>query len=202
MPVRSLLRGRQDSACILRDDDGNVVVMVSVMEYLAMDETNHPQELRWGTVVREPAAPSFSHQRIVARLVAKLEVHVMERGLGLMVPSPIDVVLDVQRALVLQPDVAFVRAERREMCRERIWGAPDLVVEVLSDATRRRDRLAKTAWYRDYGVRECWLVDPVSRQVTIADRVFEGTMRIESAVLPDLSLTVDAVFGESEYIRV
>lgn len=181
-------------------DDGIVVVMASVMEYLAMGETNHPYELRWGMIARE-AAPSFVHQRIVMRLATRLELHVADLGLGAVVTSPIDVVLDVERGLVLQPDIIFVSAARRGICRTQVWGAPDLVVEVLSDATRRRDRTAKTAWYRDAGVRECWLVDPVSRQVTIGERVFEGAAPIESEVLPGLALPAETVFDDSGYFR-
>jgi Uma2 family endonuclease len=177
-------------------DDGIVVGMGILADYFSTPETNHPQELRWGTVVREPAAPSFRHQRIVLNLAQRLERHVSRRGLGVVVTSPIDVVLDVRRCLVLQPDIAFVSAERRGICQERIVGAPDLVIEVLSDSSRRHDRDVKSGWYREYGVRECWLIDPVSRDVTLDTRTFEGRDRIRSAVLPALRLAADTVFED------
>lgn len=170
--------------------------MFTLTDYFATEETNHPQELRWGTVVREPAAPGYRHQRIVVRLVMRLERHVRERGLGEILASPIDVVLDEARALVLQPDVVYLSNVARLIQRDRVWGAPDLVVEVLSDSTKRGDSGQKADWYRDYGVTECWLVDPVSRSVDVAGRTFAGRERIRSAVLPALRLVADSIFED------
>ena len=83
-----------------------------------------------------------------------------------------------------------------------MWGPPDLVVEVLSDSTRKYDRDDKLGWYRQYGVRECWLVELRDYSVTILD-FSAGTLRIHeakgpdsliSAVLPDSQLTAYDVF--------
>ena len=59
------------------------------------------------------------------------------------------------------------RAPRR-IVRDRIWGAPDLVVEVLSPGTRRRDTMTKRRWYQRYGVREYFIIDPVSKTVEVS----------------------------------
>jgi Uma2 family endonuclease len=88
------------------------------------------------------------------------------------------------------------------MCDERIWGAPDLAVEVLSSATRRHDCTRKVGWFKQYGVRECWLVDPVARSVEVVSLtqpanvscVFESSQIIRSGVLPRLRLRVVAIF--------
>ena len=112
---------------------------------------------------------------------ALLDIHVRAHRLGHICVSPIDVVLDELKALVVQPDVLCVSSERMAMVRQRVFGAPDLTIEVLSFGTAFRDRTEKLAWYRDYGVRECWLVDPVRVNVEVfpfearADvRTFEG----------------------------
>jgi len=65
------------------------------------------------------------------------------------------VVLDRERALIVQPDVLFVAHDRLSIIRDQVWGAPDLVAEVLSIGTEAHDRIDKVAWYRQYGVREC-----------------------------------------------
>lgn len=120
----------------------------SVNEYLAGFEDLRRQELVWGAVVVQEPSPRLRHQAIVTRAVVLLDQHVRERRAGLVCVSPIDVVLDEARALVLQPDVVFVSHERAGILRNQLWGAPDLVVEVESPGTRRRDRTQKLRWYR------------------------------------------------------
>ena len=75
---------------------------------------------------------------------------------------------------------------------------PDLVVEVLSLGNKRHDRTVKVGWYRQHGVRECWLVDPIARLVTLLDhtaaRDFEDNERVRSAVLPRLRLRSSDIF--------
>ena len=161
-------------------------------------------ELVWG-VVREPPAPRYGHQTVVTSLSAILHQHVHERRLGVVCVSPIDVVLDAQRALVVQPDLVFVSAARREIVRDQIWGAPDLVVEVASPSSARRDRTVKLGWYRSYGVRECWLVDPVGQSVTVVPldgqgqrrraRRFTGTVPVDSPVLGRLGVPTAEIFA-------
>jgi len=189
-------------------DDETVVVVeygsrrrLSLQEYLAGDETNQPVELDFG-VVRDSVAPSWSHQLIVGRLFVRLERHVSRHGLGRVAQSPIDVVLDRERALVVQPDLVFVATDRLGICRDRIWGAPDLAVEVLSMGTARHDATVKLSWFQRYGVRECWLVDPAEHQVTVvgfteAERslcVCGEDELVPSSVLPRLRLRVGDLF--------
>jgi Uma2 family endonuclease len=108
--------------------------------------------------------------------------------------APLDVVLDATRALIVQPDVLFVAEERSSIIRNQVWGAPDLVVEVLSPGSAAHDRGEKLDWYRQYGVRECWLVDPVGPHVTVFDftaaapatSVIAPPDAVRSSVLPEL----------------
>jgi hypothetical protein len=59
-----------------------------------------------------------------------------DTGAGEACLSPLDVVLDVERNLVVQPDLSVVLAEPADIVTDRIWGAPDLVVEVMSPRPR------------------------------------------------------------------
>ena len=167
---------------------------ITVKEYFTYPETTRPMELVYG-VVREPPSPRYGHQSIVTRLTTLLGTHVEERQLGRVLVSPMDVVLDEPGALVVQPDVIFIANERLDIIRERIWGPPDLAVEVLSPRTAARDRTVKLGWYRRYGVRECWLVDSRRYSVEVVDlksvsvpRLFSGTEPIRSSVLPDWTI--------------
>ena len=174
---------------------------LTLPEYLSGDETNRPSELAYG-VLREPAAPTWDHQRVVGRVFVRLERHVSRYGLGHVVQSPVDVVLDREHALVVQPDVVFVATERLSICKARIWGAPDLVVEVLSMGTARHDRTVKLSWFQRYWVRECWLVDPIGCEVDVvtltetsrSSRVSGEDELVRSAVLPRLRLRVRDLF--------
>ena len=141
---------------------------MTTYDYLDGEETNRRRELAYG-VLREPPAPFFSHQQLVFRVARLLEDHAEPRGLGRVGLAPIDVVLDAERALVVQPDVLFVAAARLSIIRDQVWGAPDLVVEVLSPGTESRDRVEKLGWYRQYGVREYWIVDLAGERVTVID---------------------------------
>jgi Uma2 family endonuclease len=174
-------------------DDG-IVVLMTTEEYLRSYETNRPRELAYG-FVREPPAPFFSHQQVVLKIGRLLADYVEPRGLGQIGIAPLDVILDADRSLIVQPDVLFVSAERTSIIRNQVWGAPDLAVEVLSPGIAAHDRTEKLGWYREYGVRECWLVDPAAEQVTVFDfsgatpatQTTDRTGTIQSTLLPDFA---------------
>jgi Uma2 family endonuclease len=176
---------------------------VTAKEYLyATKESNRLRELALG-MVREPPAPFFSHQSVVLKVARVLADHVGPRNLGRVAIAPIDVILDHDRALVLQPDVLFVTTERLGIIREQVWGPPDLVVEVMSANTESLDRGEKLAWYRQYRVRECWLVDVYREEITVVDftgafpveQVAKGVQPIRSTVLPDLQSSGFGIFS-------
>ena len=171
---------------------------ITVDEYFMFPESNRPMELVHG-YVRESAMPFGDHQLVVVRLTTLLDAHVRERNLG-RVFAPLDVVLNREGGLVVQPDLLFISNERMSIVPDRVWGAPDLVVEVASPSTQHRDRTLKLAWYRRYGVKECWLVDPRERQIEVVycefdtRTMFARDQRIESKVLPDFSAPASACF--------
>lgn len=165
---------------------------LDVSEYFSGPEDLRRRELVWG-ILREPPAPLLGHQFVVTAATVLLRLHVRQHQLGTVCVSPVDVVLDEQKALIVQPDVLFVSNERAGILRDRIWGAPDLVIEVASRGTARYDRTTKLGWYRTYGVRECWLIDANTRVVTVVNlgtlddgppRSFTGDEPVASAVLP------------------
>jgi Uma2 family endonuclease len=153
--------------------------------------------------VREPPAPIYGHQSVVTGLTVELSQYVRRHQLGRVCVSPIDVVLDEERGLIVQPDVIFVSNERLEIISHQVWGAPDLVVEVLSRGTRRYDRTTKLEWYRKYGVRECWFADPKQRRIEVIRflpaginrATFEDEAALQSGVFPGLGLRVADAFS-------
>ncbi|HEY0784179.1 MAG TPA: Uma2 family endonuclease [Thermoanaerobaculia bacterium] len=141
-------------------------------------------------------SPSVLHQ-VVAPLLWKALDGVAGKTGGIALPAPLDVVLADHS--VVQPDVIYLAAGRRGLATERIEAAPDLLVEVLSPGTARRDRGLKLHLYARSGIREYWIVDPLERQIEFL--VQDGdAFRIElpqggtyrSRVLPGVHLNVPA----------
>lgn len=177
--------------------------IMTTVEYLQTPETVLPRELAYG-LLRVAESPVVRHQRVVRDLTIALTAFTRERRLGEVLPAPMDVILDGAAHLVVQPDIVFVSAERADIVADRILGAPDLAVEVLSPHPRIGDLNEKVAWFARYGVKECWLVDLQRRQVAVltfdAGRLagrslFGGHERLVSGVLPDIPLTPWDLFG-------
>ena len=131
---------------------------MTTKEYLSTPESVLPAELAYG-VYQVRDSPVVPHQRVVRDLTIALTAFARPRRLGEVLPAPMDVVLDRDAALIVQPDVLFVAADREHIVTDRIWGAPDLVVDVLSPNPRIGGLEEKVTWYARYGVRECWLID-------------------------------------------
>ena len=129
-----------------------------------LPECNRPAELWDGELVMSPA-PSFFHQEIVDRFHDLLKAWVRGRGLGKTAVAPLDMVLAPRRAV--QPDVIFVSKERLGIIRDCLQGAADLVAEVISPESRRRDRIDKRDLYEQHGVQEYWLIDPEAQTVEV-----------------------------------
>jgi Uma2 family endonuclease len=116
--------------------------------------------------------------------------------------APLDVILDRERALIVQPDLFFISHERAFIVQDRIDGAPDLVIEVLSPHPRIGQTDERVQWFMGHGVRECWLVEQNRPSITViefADRliaarqVFERREPIRSTVLSDFTASLDDV---------
>ncbi|MHC1741671.1 MAG: Uma2 family endonuclease [Syntrophobacteraceae bacterium] len=129
------------------------------------DYLTWPADERWEIIDGRPCdmtpAPSFKHQRVVGNLyhILRGAMHGERCIVGI---APTDVVLSEHD--VVQPDV-FVVCDGRKITDQNILGAPELVFEVLSPATAKKDRWEKKALYERAGVIEYVLVDPEGRYV-------------------------------------
>lgn len=178
-------------------------VGMTTLEYFRTPETVLPQELAFGEL-RVAEAPSASRQRVVRDLMILLTEYVRAQRLGEVLPSPIDVILDFEAALVVQPDIVFVARERAHIVTDRIGGPPDLVIEVLSPRPRIGSLDERVGWFAQHGVRECWLIDLPTRSVVVLDLDEHGVrervvltpdQRIPSRVLPGLHLRPHEFLG-------
>ncbi len=134
-------------------------------DYVLFPEDGQRHEIIDGEHYVSPA-PTPKHQRVSMRLSIRVGGFVEQRRLGEVFASPIDVLLS--RHDVLQPDLLFISHERATILKDKnIQGAPDLVVEILSESTRKLDERLKLARYELLGVREYWIVDPLADRIHV-----------------------------------
>ncbi len=174
--------------------------LMTAEEYFRTPETLLPAELAFG-VLRVGDAPTPRHQSMVANLFRALDAHVRERRLGRVWLSPLDVVLDEARALIVQPELLFISNDRAWIVGDRVRGAPDLVIEVLSPSNSAVEMEERVALYLEAGVRAVWIFNPKRRTVTThgpdgvahtlrADETLDG-----GDILPGFRMVVGEAFG-------
>lgn len=146
------------------------------------------------------AAPLLRHQRILRRIVTMLDRYLEAHNAGEVFFSPTDVVLAEDN--VVEPDAFVILSSRAVIAKVRsVDGAPNLVVEVLSESTRRRDEVMKRQLYERYGVDEYWIVDPIANHLTVYRREQNAFVRVETGdvittpLLPGFSLALAGVFA-------
>lgn len=117
-----------------------------------------------GEMVVSPV-PKTRHQLVVGNLFALLR-RAQQKGFGVVLVAPTDVLFAEYD--VTQPDLLFISKERLHILGEdNVRGAPDLVVEIISESTRRRDVLDKRELYERHGVPFYWIVDPEEESVRV-----------------------------------
>ena len=138
-------------------------------DLVALPEDQLRHELIDGEHFVSPS-PNTAHQTISGRLFMALSSYVVRHRTGEVLFAPFDVKLSLFTVLV--PDLVYFTAERfaRVVNEKHATAAPDLVVEILSPGTRRRDTGRKRAVYDREGVSEYWIVDPEARSVTVLRR--------------------------------
>src|SRR5262249_3278327 len=141
----------------------DVPLRMSYEEFLAWaDEDTRAEWVDGEVVLMSPA--SQEHQDLARFLTTILGIFVEERRLGTLLPAP----FQMKSGATLpgrEPDLLFVTQARHDRLRKsNVNGPADLVVEIVSDDSRTRDRVEKFAEYEQGGVREYWLIDPLVRQ--------------------------------------
>ena len=125
-------------------------------------------------------SPTPFHQLVSMRLCKEL-LGLVDRGLGVVLQAPIDVFLSETETY--QPDLIFIAASRRSIIGEqKIEGAPDLVIEILSPGTAYYDLRHKKHVYEQAGVKEYWIVDPMEHSIEIYESRDGAFVQVTNAV--------------------
>jgi Uma2 family endonuclease len=173
--------------------------------YRHADYLTLPDELRceliFGRVYLTPS-PYVPHQFVVLLVACRLEAIARQSG-GLVLCAPIDVQLAEHSTV--QPDIIYLSLEHKGRARTTVEGPPDLIVEVISRSTARRDRGEKLRLYAEAGVHEYWIVDPAAREISFfvnRGGRFEVALALDalyrSEALPEITLDLGDLWHELE----
>lgn len=148
-----------------------------------------PYQLINGNLIMSPA-PIPYHQRVSGNIEFLLRSFVKNNNLGEVYYAPIDIYLGEQQTY--QPDIIFISKKRLHIIGEKkIEGAPDLVIEILSESTAYYDLKHKKNIYEKTGVKEYWIVDPADKSIEIFVNkngrfVLKNTVKEKGAIKSEL----------------
>ena len=199
MMIPGTIRAREESTYVAT---AQPAVRLTYEDYCAAPADNR-YELLDGELIMVPA-PNIKHESVRSLLGRELINFIVEHKLGNLFYAPCDVMLSDTD--VVQPDLLFVSREREHLLSDgqKVQGAPDLAVEILSPSTAKQDRSEKRALYGKHGVTEYWLVDPVAEtvqihrlqgEVLVPTRTFGREKTLRSPLLRGLELHLDDIFS-------
>ena len=159
-------------------------------------------ELLNDTIVKR-TSPSLAHQRVSRRLTYLLEKFLLENPVGEFFCAPTDVTFDETVGIV--PDLSVISKARDFILfnDDYVAGTPDIIFEIISPGTARRDRTEKKALYERFAVGEYWLVDPVNQTIEIfffeanayrLDQFLEMEGSAQSRKLPGFEVDLAGLF--------
>lgn len=181
--------------------------------YSLADALSWPEDRRMELIDGQPvmmAPPSREHQRISGALFA--QIHNFLQGKPCQVYAapfavrPFETEDDAAEEVntMVEPDISVI-CDRKKLDDIGCKGAPDLVVEILSDSTRRHDRIVKYNLYQRAGIREYWIVDPDRHTVQVyvleegkynAADAYTSSASVPVSVLPGCVIDLQRVFIE------
>ncbi|MEK6325786.1 MAG: Uma2 family endonuclease [Acidobacteriota bacterium] len=177
--------------------------LLTIADLDAMPDDGNRYEIIEGELFVS-CAPFLTHQRVSRNLFVRISNCLEQNPIGEVLATP-GVIFSEFSGVI--PDIVFISNERRGeiASAERITGAPDLIIEIVSPGSEneRRDRIAKRQLYGKYGVKEYWVVDPLQRTIEIYARVGRNlklrTMLREhddltTSLLPGFSCKVADIF--------
>ena len=181
---------------------------VTEQRFTYEDYCTWPDDERWELINGIPfklEAPSRTHQRILIELTVLFKNH-LKNALCELYIAPFDVRLNVGEGkdTVVQPDLLVV-CDDNKLDERGVKGVPDLIIEISSPSTRKRDQTVKRDLYLQYGAREYWIVDLLHQNVvahilntckTYDVTTYQGQDKVKSTVLTGFELDLEELFKD------
>ncbi|NOX60937.1 MAG: Uma2 family endonuclease [Chloroflexi bacterium] len=165
--------------------------MTSADFFRLAPETQKAELIDGAMIVASPA--STIHEQLFSFLFSLLRIYCEDKNLGTVLGSRTAVELALDQ--VYEPDILFVAREREHIIESNgVFGAPDLVIEILSASTASYDRGPKFRGYEAAGVKELWLIDPYGPAGTEFYRLESGRY-VAVGVGPDQTVRSQVIPG-------
>lgn len=113
------------------------------------------------------APPNTKHQRLLNYISTEINIYIRQKnGVCEVFPAPFAVFLNKNDKNYVEPDISVI-CDKDKITDKGCYGAPDWIVEIVSPGSRQMDYFTKLFKYRNVGVREYWIVDPIKEQVIV-----------------------------------
>jgi Uma2 family endonuclease len=174
---------------------------LTFLEFLDLFSAEDNVELVDGVAV-EREMVQLDHEKLLGWLYHLMALYAEEKRLGIVLGSRTPVHINPYRGRL--PDLLFVRQDRLDMVQQKaVFGAPDLVIEIVSPGDRPSDLTALETDYRNIGVSEIVFIDPPKRNVRILRQDAQGytetaqsTGPLRLAALPGFEIETEWLFTE------
>ena len=141
------------------------------------------------------ATPMLRHQDLLMWLAATIWNYIAEhKGRCKILPAPFGVYIKDDEHNFVEPDISVI-CEPDKLDEKGCHGAPDWVIEIVSPSSKYMDRVRKLALYKEAGVREYWIVDPMQTNVTVFElehdidpKVYSFTERVKVGIYEDFAI--------------
>ena len=147
-------------------------ILISLEEYEALPEDTRAEV--FDGQIYYMASPSQIHQSISMQLSTVINNYILhKKGPCSIFSTPFDVKLSDKPLTIVQPDIMII-CDKNKLDGKRCNGAPDFIIEIVSPSNLADDYIRKLYYYKNYGVREYWIVDSKRKIITV--NYFEGNI--------------------------
>ncbi len=189
-----------------------LAIKSDVERFTYADYVAWPDDERWelihGIAYDMSPAPSRRHQKISLELSRQFANYLLDKACEVY-PAPFDIRFphadekEEDIDTLLQPDISVV-CDLDKLDEKGCFGAPDLVIEILSPATAERDLSVKMDVYEEAGVKEYWVVQPADNILMVfhlqedksygKPRIYSFKHKVNVGILPDLVIDLTGLY--------
>lgn len=118
-------------------------------------------------IIYDMSSPSQIHQALSMQISTVINNYIIgKKGSCSIFNAPFDVKLSDTPLIIVQPDIMVI-CDKDKLDDKRCNGAPDFIIEIVSPSNPSDDYIRKLYYYKNYGVREYWIVDPKRKTITL-----------------------------------